>query len=136
VKDIHLDTNAYAAFKRGDGEAVEIIRYARTIGISSIVLGELLSGFAAGSRTAENRRELNDFIGSSRVSVIPVDVATADFYANTYLSLKRKGKPIPTNDMWVAALAMQHGAVIYSYDSHFQSVDGLLLGCCLADFVP
>ncbi len=136
MKHIHLDTNAYVAFKRGDSEAIEILRHARTIGISSIVMGELLSGFAAGTRTADNRRELNDFIDSPRVTVVPVDIATADYYAKTYLTLKSKGNPIPTNDMWIAALAMQHGAVVYSYDKHFQAVNGLLVGCRLADFVP
>jgi predicted nucleic acid-binding protein len=136
VKHIHLDTNAYVAFKRGEAEAVEVLRHVRSVGISSIVLGELLSGFAAGNRMADNRKELSNFLSSSRVTVVPVDEATADYYANTYLSLKRKGSPIPTNDMWIAALALQHGATVFSYDRHFQAVDGLLAGCQLSDFLP
>lgn len=136
VRQILLDTNAYAAFKQGEEEAVEILRRAQAIGISSIVLGELLSGFAAGGKEAENRRELSALLQSSRVTVISVDQDTSEFYSVVYLGLRRKMKPIPTNDLWIAACALQHGLAVFSYDRHFAEVPGLIAGCRLTDFLP
>ncbi len=136
MKRILLDTNAYAAFKTGDQDAVEIIRGVETVGISTIVLGELLGGFSAGQREAENRRQLTIFFESPRVSVFAVDETTAEFYAHAYISLRRKGKPIPTNDLWVAATALQHGLAIFSYDKHFLEVEGVIVGRRPEDFLP
>lgn len=133
---ILLDTNAYAAFKRGDEEAVEILRHADVIGLSAIVMGELLSGFAMGRLEAQNRRELNAFVDSPRVTIVPIDQGAAEFYSRVYLALRRKGKPIPTNDLWIAATGMQHGLGVFTYDQHFHEVDGLIVGCRLADFLP
>ena len=135
IRNILLDTNAYAAFKRGAPDAVEIIRHVPLIGISSIVLGELLGGFAAGTRETANRQELEQFLDSDRVRLLFVDDGTAELYATVYQSLKRKGHPIPTNDMWIAATALQHGLAVFSYDSHFQAVDGVVTGCRLADLI-
>ena len=133
VAGILLDTNAYVAFKREAPGAVEIIRYVPSIAISSIVLGELLSGFAIGTREAVNRQELAQFLASDRVRVLAVDDGTADHYAAVYRMLRRKGKPIPTNDMWLAAAALQHDLAVFSYDDHFQAVDGILAGSRLVD---
>lgn len=96
---ILLDTNAYSAFKLGEPEAISVIQHAPLIGINSIVLGELYSGFAAGKREVENRRELKRFLDSPRVVLPPITASTADYYARVYLDLKRQGRPIPTNDM-------------------------------------
>lgn len=136
MKQILLDTNAYAAFKRGDQDAIEIIRFAETIGVSTIVLGELLSGFSVGQREAKNRRELAAFLDSNRVLIIPVDEKTAEYYAHTYLSLRRKGKPIPTNDLWIAATALQHGLAVFTYDKHFFDIDGIIAGNTSESFLP
>ena len=134
MRNILLDTNAYAAFKQGASDAVEIIQHTSIIGVSGVVLGELLSGFALGSREAVNRQELNLFLDSPRVEVFPVDDRTAEYYAKIYQTLRNKGHPIPTNDMWIAATALQHGLAIFSYDRHFQAVDGLIVGTRLEDF--
>lgn len=136
MKQILLDTNAYVAFKRGAQEALEIIQGVEAIGISTIVLGELLSGFSAGRREAENRRGLDAFLESARVTVLAVDEETADCYSRVYRGLKRKGKPIPTNDLWIAATALQHGAALFSYDKHFAAVDGVIVVNRLADIIP
>ena len=135
MKSILVDTNAYAAFKRGDGEALAILRAADTIGVSAVVLGELLSGFALGVREADNRRELSEFLASPRVSLLPVTEDTAGFYARVYQGLRRKGKPIPTNDLWIAATALQQGFAVFSYDRHFAEIDGLLTGQKWVDFL-
>jgi predicted nucleic acid-binding protein len=133
---VALDTNAYAAFKRGEAEVLAVLRAAPDILISTIVLGELLAGFAAGSREARNRQELAQFIATPRVRVAPVSEVTADNYALTYAQLRRKGKPVPTNDLWIAASALEHGAALLTFDAHFAAIDGLRCGATLAAFVP
>ena len=135
VRDILLDTNAYAAFKRGMPDAVEVIAHAPRIGINSIVLGELLSGFAVGTREAENRQELEQFLASERVHQLVVDAETAAQYAGVYRELRRRGRPIPTNDMWIAASTLQHGFAVFSDDRHFHTVPGLHVGTRLDDFL-
>ena len=71
--------------------------------------------------------ELRTFLSSGRVLLDRIDEGTAEFYAHIYLLLRLKGSPIPTNDIWIAAAAMQNGCALYSLDSHFKTVDGLIL---------
>jgi predicted nucleic acid-binding protein len=127
MKRILIDTNVYAAFKKNETDAVTVFRTAEYIGVNTIVLGELLSGFRGGNQEANNRRELEQFLDSPRVNVIQVDEETAEFYAKIFWFLKRKGKPIPTNDLWVAASAMRNGLSLFTYDEHFGNIDGLIL---------
>ena len=136
MRKILLDTNAYVAFKRGDSEALAIIQHAPTIGISTVVLGELLAGFACGNRTARNRAELAAFLESSRVRVHPATETTADHYAIVFSTLRAKGRPIPTNDLWIAATAIEHGYAVYTNDRHFDQIDNLRSGQELDDFLP
>ena len=133
---ILLDTNAYTAFKRGNADAVETLRRVDQIGISVIVMGELLAGFAAGSHEIRNRFELDAFLNSPRVNIIPVDQETTRHYANIYKQLRQKGRPIPDNDMWIAATALQHCCAVYTYDKHFSQIDGLPVASKLADIFP
>jgi tRNA(fMet)-specific endonuclease VapC len=135
LRDILLDTNAYSAFKSNNPDAVEVIRHAPVIGINSIVIGELLAGFAAGSRESDNRKEFNLFLASRRVKELAVDRGTAEYYASIFRSLRQKGRPIPTNDMWIAATALQHGLAVFTYDGHFQKVDGLVSGGQIPDLL-
>ena len=95
MRPIALDTNAYAAFKRGDEQIVAVLQYAPTIILCATVLGELLGGFAAGQRESSNRNELTQFINAPRVKVVSSNAATADLYALVYAALRRKGQPIP-----------------------------------------
>lgn len=136
MRPILVDTNAYTAFMRGDATVADVLAHAERIFISSVVLGELLGGFAAGSREARNRAELARFLDSPRVDVLPVTAQTADSYALVYAGLRRKGQPIPTNDLWIAASAMEHGAALLTSDAHFAQVDGLRSGHTLSDFLP
>jgi tRNA(fMet)-specific endonuclease VapC len=103
---ILIDTNAYTAFKRGSPEAVDIIQRSPQIAFPIIVIGELLAGFAAGQREEKNKGELELFLAPPRVTLFIVDKKTTEFYANIYASLSAKGQPIPTNDLWIAALAL------------------------------
>ncbi len=127
MKRILIDTNSYAAFKKKDADALMTFRTAEYIGVNIVVLGELFSGFKGGSKETENRKELEQFLDSPRVYIIQMDEETAEFYAKIYWDLKRKGKPIPTNDLWVAASAMRHGLSLFTYDEHFKDIDGLIL---------
>lgn len=135
VRRILLDTNAYVAFKQGHQEVLAILQHADKIGMSTIVIGELVAGFHAGSKSEKNLLELNDFLNTARIQVFPVDEATVTYYARVYVSLRRKGKPIPTNDLWIAATALQQGYVLLSFDAHFKVIDGLVLTHTLADFL-
>ncbi len=136
MKRILLDTNAYTAFKRGDQRAVDIVRQAPELALNAAVLGELLAGFACGSQAAKNRRELAVFMQSPRVRPIAVDSETAGYYAVLYVGLRRKGRPVPTNDLWIAASALQHGYAVFSFDQHFAAMDNLIVGSAPEDFLP
>jgi tRNA(fMet)-specific endonuclease VapC len=133
MRPILIDTNAYVAFKRGDPEAIQIVQRSPAIALSATILGELLGGFALGSREEANRQELARFLDSSRVAVLPLDRHTAEHYASVYLALRRIAAPIPTNDMWIAASAIQHRLAVFSYDRHLRLVTGLQVGDTLAD---
>jgi predicted nucleic acid-binding protein len=127
VSRIALDTSAYSAFKRGHREVVDHIRRAREILLPSVVLGELLGGFEAGSHSRRNRDELGLFLESPRVRPVPLGQATAERYALIYASLRRAGRPLPTNDLWIAASAMEHGAELVTLDRDFTHVAQILI---------
>ena len=127
VSAVALDTNVYSAFMRGVPEAVAALRAASEIHLPLIALGELLAGFAAGTRAAKNREELAQFMASPRVSLLEPDERTARHYAEIFVALRANGTPIPTNDLWIAALARQHRLSLLSLDAHFQAVPGLVV---------
>jgi predicted nucleic acid-binding protein len=136
MQTIALDTNAYVAFKRGDASVVAVIQRAPRILLPVTVLGELLAGFAAGQREAANRKELNAFLQSPRVVPMQLTTVTADRYALIYAALRRAGRPIPTNDMWIAATALEHGAALLTLDAHFAEISGLRVGNAPEHFLP
>jgi predicted nucleic acid-binding protein len=127
MKRICIDTNVYSAFKSNDPDVLHQFQTYEQIHVNIIVLAELIAGFKAGSKEAQNRAELKSFLNNPRIVLVQITEETAEFYANIYLKLRIKGTPIPTNDMWIAASAMQHGCALYSLDKHFRVVDGLLL---------
>jgi len=136
MRPIALDTNAYTAFKRGDEQIVSVLQHAPNIIVCVTVLGELLGGFAAGQRESNNRSELTQFLNTPRVKVVSSTTATADLYALVYAALRRKGQPISTNDLWIAASSLEHGAALLTLDAHFKNIDGLSAGTRLDDFIP
>ena len=120
-----LDTNAYSALLRGHAEVAERVRAAEHVVFSAVVAGELLFGFRNGSRYEENRRELEEFLANPYVSLLRVGLVSADRFGRVASALRRKGRPLPSNDIWVAAQAMESGAELLSFDEHFAAVDGL-----------
>ena len=120
--NIALDTNAYSDFMRGDGERVQIVRAARSIAMPIIVLGELRAGFAAGDRESANAANLQRFLASPRVSALLPDEQTTHHYAQLHLQLRNKGARIPTNDLWIAAMVVQHDLILCTSDRHFRQL--------------
>jgi tRNA(fMet)-specific endonuclease VapC len=127
MKTLALDTNAYSGFKHGKAEVVDQLERAERILVPVPVLAELRIGFRGGSREALNLDELEQFLSSPRVELCSLTEQTAILYAEIFGTLQRKGKPIPLNDIWIAASAMEHGAILLSADAHFTWIDGLLL---------
>ena len=126
MKKVLIDTNIYSLAMKGEANVVNLLRRIDQVGFSTISIGELLSGFKAGSRETKNREELNIFLDSPRVVVHSIDEGTADFYASILTTLKAAGTPIPTNDIWIAAVAFQYGYKIFSNDKHFNLIPGLV----------
>ena len=122
-----IDTNVYSNAMRGEGSVVATLRRASHIGIASISIGELLSGFKGGTNEQENRAQLAEFLDTPRVALYGVSEDTAEFYASILDGLRDSGTPIPTNDIWIAAVALEHGLRLFSMDHHFGAVAGLLL---------
>jgi predicted nucleic acid-binding protein len=127
VMRIHIDTNIYSAALRGDRKVVDLLQSAASISISAIVIGELLTGFRLGSREKKNRSLLNRFLDSPRVEIVDITEEVAEHYAYLHLQLRRLGRPIPANDIWIAAAAMSQGTPLATLDAHFQYIPGLLL---------
>lgn len=117
---IALDTNAYSDFMRGDPVRVQILRTARQIHLPLFVLAELRAGFAAGNQKSANAANLRRFLGSPRVSVLLPDEQTTHYYAQIFLQLRKQGAAIPTNDLWIGALVVQHDLILCTSDAHFQ----------------
>ncbi len=127
MNEFLIDTNIYSQAMRAEPEVVSLLRRASRIVFSSISIGELLSGFKGRAREQKNRGELAEFLDSPRVSVCSVSEDTAEFYAEILDRLRIAGTPIPTNDVWIAAQAMEQGLRLVSLDRRFTSVAGLLL---------
>ena len=123
---ILLDTSAYVAFKLNNVEIVEAIVHADQIFFSPIVLGELMFGFRNGSRFKKIKKELDQFLSHEAVETALIGEITSDRYARIASQLKMQGTPIPTNDIWIAAQTMEHGAELITTDNHFEKVAGLV----------
>jgi len=123
---ILIDTNAYAALMTGNQSVAAELAQSEAVLLSPIVIGELLEGFRGGGRNAENRAILSRFREKPRTVVVPITDSTAEWYAEVKRVLRRKGTPIPLNDVWIAASCMEHGAKLLTFDAHFSEIDGLL----------
>lgn len=120
-----LDSNAYTQLENGEPAVSKLVREAETILLSMIVVGELLAAFRQGTRLEGNLTKLREFLARPRVETVPVTWATAERFGRIMSALRHKGRPIPTNDVWIAAHAMETGADLISFDQHFAQVDGL-----------
>src|ERR1700677_4535637 len=120
-----LDTSAYSAFNRGDKRLRKWFNADNEIIMPNIVVGELRAGFAAGNRQKENEELLQRFLDSPNVSIVTITDKTTQIYADVYLKLRQKGKPIGTNDMWIAAISVELDVSLLTTDTDFAYVPGL-----------
>lgn len=124
---IALDTNRYRDLASGDLALAAQLEQAEVIFLPVIVLAELRAGFTVGKRGIENERVLQRFLGKPGVELLLPGDATTHFYALLYKQLKENGTPIPTNDLWIAALVLEHDLKLCSRDAHFRSLPQLRL---------
>jgi tRNA(fMet)-specific endonuclease VapC len=114
-----IDTNRYADCARGEQEAVDRLQRAPRIFVPLVAVDELRAGFLCGSRPLGNEANLTRFLSAPRVEVLYANDETTHHYARLFRQLRAQGTPIPTNDLWTAALAVQHGLHLFARDRHF-----------------
>ena len=119
---ICLDTSALTNFRRGQHEARDIIDRADWIGIPSVVIGELEAGFTRGKRYVDNKSFLDRFVAHPIVQILDITYHVAEIYGEIFAQQRRVGEPIPTNDLWIAAVTARAGATLLTYDRHFSLV--------------
>lgn len=117
--NVALDTNRYRDLCDGEEEVVRTLEEAEGIFLPLIVIGELRAGFALGKKGRENEATLQRFLLKPGVGVVSPGDVTTRFYASLYRQLRQQGTPIPTNDLWIAALVLEHDLVLCSRDEHF-----------------
>lgn len=123
---VAIDTNGYVDLCKGVAETVEILENADEIFLPFVVLGELRAGFLLGRRQVDNERALNRFLLKDGVEILYADDQTTHHYASVFRQLRKQGTPIPTNDMWLAALVLQHSAALHARDKHFDHLAQLV----------
>ena len=119
---ICLDTSAYSNFLRSRPAVVRVVAHAEWIGIPAIVIGELETGFRRGNQRLQNLAVLDEFLAHRSVEVLSTSRTIAEVYADIHVELTRIGKPIPTNDIWIAATSTVCGATLVTYDKHYGSI--------------
>ncbi len=124
---VALDTNRYRDLCDGELAVVSILEQAETISVPFVVIAELRAGFAVGSRGQENEKVLRRFLNKPGVSALYVTDATTRAYASLFRQLRAQGTPIPTNDLWIAALVVEHDLALFSRDKHFRHLPQLTL---------
>ena len=123
---VALDTNRYVDLCKGVVETVTLLEEAEAVILPFIALGELRAGFANGRRQLENEQTLRRFLLTEGVHVLFADDQTTHHYASVFRQLRKQGTPIPTNDMWLAALVLQHNLVLHDRDKHFDHLPQLV----------
>lgn len=124
---ILVDTCAYIAAMRGHRPVQEALASAAALLVSPVTLGELRAGFLKGNARRKNEDLLRQFLETPRVDIIPIDEETSETYALIHDGLRRAGRPVPTNDLWLAACAMQHGLKVLTTDEHFTRIPQIIV---------
>jgi tRNA(fMet)-specific endonuclease VapC len=127
MKRVLLDTNAYVGFLSGEERVLDVLAGADTVFMSAVVLGELFAGFRGGTKEKANRALLDRFLAKPTVAVLDVTQETAEIFGDLKSALKRSGTPLPINDVWIAAHAVETGSVLVTFDKHFQDIPAVRL---------
>ena len=125
MKNIVVDTNAYTRLLAGEEDVLNVIGTAEIAYMSIFVLGELYAGFAGGTKERGNKDALNKFLLKPTVKILNATSETAIIFGMVKQDLKMAGTPIPINDVWIAAHALETGSTLITYDSHFKIIAGL-----------
>lgn len=116
---IALDTNRYIDLCKGIDSTAKLVGGAESVFLPFVVLGELRAGFVLGRKGMENERVLRRFLMKEGVEILFADDQTTHLYASTFRQLRIQGTPIPTNDIWISALVLQHNLALHARDKHF-----------------
>lgn len=122
---ILIDTTAYSAFNRGNGQLKQWFVKENEIIVPLIVIGELRAGFKVGNKELDNERLLQRFLDSPNVLTATLTDKTTKIYRDIYSQLRQKGTPINTNDMWIAAIALERGCKLIALDRDFTYIPSL-----------
>jgi tRNA(fMet)-specific endonuclease VapC len=123
---IALDTNRLVDLLQGDRKLADWLGTCEEVWIPLVVLGEIKAGFYGGNRPRRNETLLQRLLMKPTVGVLLPGRATAEHYARLFVQLKRAGTPIPDNDLWIAALVLEHDLLLITRDRHFQCIPQLL----------
>jgi predicted nucleic acid-binding protein len=125
---VALDTNRLTDLFQGDAALAERLGLCDEVWIPLVVLAEIKAGFLGGNRRYRNEILLRKLLTKTTVGVLLPDRETAEHYARLFVQLKRAGTPVPDNDLWIAALALQHDLVLITRDRHFKNIPQLPRG--------
>ena len=117
-----LDTSAHSNFQRGEPRVIEHLDRAEWVGVPSVVIGELWAGFLLGTRADENIGEFEELLRHAVVEILLVDEDVARIYGEIFADLRSKGRPLPTNDIWIAATSARADATVLTFDEHFRAI--------------
>ncbi len=120
-----LDTSGYICCEQLHAKGLRLLEQADRLYLPMIALGELLLGFRAGTRYLENRKRLESFLETYQVEIIEIDVKITEKYAILGDILRRKGRPIPTHDLWISACCLHVNGTLLTADRHFLEIEGL-----------
>lgn len=120
-----LDTSAYSRMRSGDEQVEDFLSAAEIVLVPVTVIGELEAGFEIGRRGRENRSALSEFLAEPFVATLGVTTGVARTYGRIFARLRRAGTPIPVNDVWIAAEALDCGGHLITFDRHFEWIEGL-----------
>ncbi len=125
VEVLSLDTSAYSHLRGGHAGVVDLVAQASQVVIPTVVLGELEAAFRLGTRLAENLDALDAFLLQPWVAVADVTRDVARRFGQLAVELRRRGTPIPSNDVWIAATSLARNARVVTFDSDFARIPGL-----------
>ena len=120
-----IDTNRLSDALAEEDEVLTQLENAESVHVPVVALGEIRAGFLRGRRPAENEKRLSWFLSQNGIFTMAIDAPVSHRFAMLHHALRTKGRPIPTNDLWIAAIAVEHGLVVYTRDRHFEAVPGL-----------
>ena len=118
-----LDTNRVGDLIKRESQVGQVVAEADHVFLPFVVVAELHTGYRKGNRREKNEAELARFLREPGVQVLYADEETVDIWADLNASLLRGGVTLPHNDVWIAALAIQHRATVYSADQHFDRIE-------------